>query len=45
MNITPTESEARDIVQMEAIESELLSDFDEENKMEKSSLSNKKYSL
>ena len=32
MNITPTESEAWDIVQMEEIERELLSDFDEEDK-------------
>lgn len=32
MNITPTESEAWDIVQMEEIERELLSDFDEEEK-------------
>ncbi len=31
MNITPTESEAWDIVQMEEIERELLSDFDEED--------------
>ena len=30
MNTTPTESEAWDIVQMEEIERELLSDFDEE---------------
>ncbi len=30
MNITPTESEAWDIVQMEEIERELMSDFDEE---------------
>lgn len=30
MNVTPTESEAWDIVQMEEIERELLSDFDEE---------------
>ncbi len=30
MNITPTESEAWDIVQMEEIERELLGDFDEE---------------
>ena len=30
MNITPTESEAWDIVQMEEIERELLSDFDNE---------------
>jgi anti-anti-sigma regulatory factor len=29
MNITPTESEAWDIVQMEEIERELLNDFDE----------------
>ena len=32
MNITPTESEAWDIVQMEEIERELLSDFDEDDK-------------
>ena len=32
MNITPTESEAWDIVQMEEIERELLSDFDDEEK-------------
>ncbi len=32
MNITPTESEAWDIVQMEEIERELLSDFEEEDK-------------
>ena len=32
MNITPTESEAWDIVQMEEIERELLSDFDTEEK-------------
>ena len=32
MNVTPTESEAWDIVQMEEIERELLSDFDEEDK-------------
>ena len=32
MNITPTESEACDIVQMEEIERDLLSDFDEEHK-------------
>ena len=31
MNITPTESEAWDIVQMEEIERELLSDFDDED--------------
>ncbi len=31
MNITPTESEAWDIVQMEEIERELLSDFEEED--------------
>jgi anti-anti-sigma factor len=31
MNITPTESEAWDIVQMEEIERELLGDFDEEH--------------
>lgn len=31
MNITPTESEAWDILQMEEIERELLSDFEEEN--------------
>ena len=31
MNITPTETEAWDIVQMEEIERELLGDFDEEN--------------
>lgn len=31
MNVTPTESEAWDIVQMEEIERELLNDFDEEN--------------
>ena len=31
MNITPTESEAWDIVQMEEIERELMRDFDEEN--------------
>jgi anti-anti-sigma factor len=31
MNVTPTESEAWDIVQMEEIERELLSDFDEES--------------
>ncbi|MFT3981838.1 MAG: STAS domain-containing protein [Ferruginibacter sp.] len=30
MNITPTESEAWDIVQMEEIERELLSDFEED---------------
>ena len=30
MNVTPTESEAWDIVQMEEIERELLGDFDEE---------------
>ncbi len=30
MNITPTESEAWDIVQMEEIERELMGDFDEE---------------
>ena len=30
MNVTPTESEAWDIVQMEEIERELLNDFDEE---------------
>ena len=30
MNITPTESEAWDIVQMEEVERELLGDFDEE---------------
>ncbi|MFN0081092.1 MAG: STAS domain-containing protein [Ferruginibacter sp.] len=30
MNITPTETEAWDIVQMEEIERELLNDFDEE---------------
>ena len=30
MNVTPTESEAWDIVQMEEIERELMSDFDEE---------------
>lgn len=30
MNVTPTESEAWDIVQMEEIERELLSDFDDE---------------
>ncbi|HPH86108.1 MAG TPA: anti-anti-sigma factor [Ferruginibacter sp.] len=29
MNVTPTESEAWDIVQMEEIERELMSDFDE----------------
>ena len=32
MNITPTESEAWDIVQMEEIERELMSDFDEDDK-------------
>ena len=32
MNITPTESEAWDIVQMEEIERELLNDFDEDDK-------------
>ncbi len=32
MNVTPTESEAWDIVQMEEIERELMSDFDEEEK-------------
>ena len=32
MNITPTESEAWDIVQMEEIERELLNDFDAEDK-------------
>ena len=32
MNITPSESEAWDIVQMEEIERELLSDFDDEEK-------------
>ena len=32
MNITPTESEAWDIVQMEEIERELLRDFNEEEK-------------
>ena len=32
MNITPTESEAWDIVQMEEIERELLGDFDEDDK-------------
>ncbi len=32
MNITPTESEAWDIVQMEEIERELLNDFDEDEK-------------
>ena len=32
MNITPTESEAWDIVQMEEIERELLKDFDKEDK-------------
>ena len=31
MNITPTESEAWDIVQMEEIERELLSDFDDQD--------------
>ncbi len=31
MNVTPTESEAWDIVQMEEIERELLNDFDEES--------------
>lgn len=31
LNITPTESEAWDIVQMEEIERELLADFDEED--------------
>ncbi len=31
MNITPTESEAWDIVQMEEIERELMSDFDNNN--------------
>jgi anti-anti-sigma factor len=30
MNVTPTESEAWDIVQMEEVERELLGDFDEE---------------
>lgn len=30
MNVTPTESEAWDIVQMEEIEREILNDFDEE---------------
>lgn len=30
MNVTPTESEAWDIVQMEEIERELLKDFDEQ---------------
>ncbi len=30
MNVTPTESEAWDIVQMEEIERELLNDFDEQ---------------
>ena len=30
MNVTPTESEAWDIVQMEEIERELMGDFDEE---------------
>jgi anti-anti-sigma factor len=30
MNVTPTESEAMDIVQMEEIERELLGDFDDE---------------
>ncbi len=32
MNITPTESEAWDILQMEEIERELLNDFDAEDK-------------
>ena len=32
MNITPTESEAWDIVQMEEIERELMRDFEEEGK-------------
>ena len=32
MNITPTESEAWDIVQMEEIERELLGDFDRDDK-------------
>ena len=32
MNITPTESEAWDIVQMEEMERELLNDFDEDDK-------------
>ncbi|RYF89437.1 MAG: anti-sigma factor antagonist [Chitinophagaceae bacterium] len=31
MNVTPTESEAWDIVQMEEIERELLNDFDEDD--------------
>lgn len=34
MNITPTESEAWDIVQMEEIERELMGDFDTEEKEE-----------
>jgi anti-anti-sigma factor len=33
MNVTPTESEAWDIVQMEEIERELLNDFDEEGEL------------
>jgi hypothetical protein len=32
MNITPSESEAWDIVQMEEIERELMGDFDTEEK-------------
>ena len=32
MNVTPTESEAWDILQMEEIERELLGEFDEEDK-------------
>lgn len=39
MNVTPTESEAWDIVQMEEIERELMTDFDEEETDESSTSS------